>query len=116
MVDKVQIKFLFWPRNCIFLKSKLKVWNRDVVGHLDAEFTTLVDKIKHLDDKEQHQSLTFIKGSKSRKSFLRCVLGLTFSVIKKQKNVWIQERDRHTKFLTRWIIAEEHAMPFITSR
>ena len=41
-----------------FLKSKLKVWNRDVVGLLDSKLGALIERIKVFDDKEQLQSLT----------------------------------------------------------
>jgi len=38
--------------------SKLKVWNRDVFGHLDTKLGDLVEKFKELDAKEQLQSLS----------------------------------------------------------
>ena len=37
----------------ILLKSKLKVWNKDVFGHLDTKLGDLVEKVKVLDAKEQ---------------------------------------------------------------
>ena len=40
-----------------FLKSRLKVWNKEVFGHLDSKMADLVVKIKSLDEKEQQLSL-----------------------------------------------------------
>jgi len=37
---------MFWQR-------RLKVWNKEVFGHLDTKLVDLVDKIKVIDEKEQ---------------------------------------------------------------
>ena len=34
------------------LRSKLKVWNRDVFGHLDTKLGDLVEKVKVFDARE----------------------------------------------------------------
>jgi len=55
------------------LKSKLKVWNRNVFGHLDTKLGDLVKKVKVLDAKEQLQSLSQALSQrlwKLRKRFL----------------------------------------------
>ena len=36
----------------IFLKSRLKQWNKEVFGHLDSKMADLVVKIKSFDEKE----------------------------------------------------------------
>jgi len=48
-------------KNCIFLSQQLKLWNRDVFGHLDTQLAYLADKVHNLGDKEQHHSLTFVE-------------------------------------------------------
>ena len=44
-----------------FLKSKLKVWNREVFGHLDTKLSALVEKIMEFDANNQLQSLSRAK-------------------------------------------------------
>jgi len=51
-----------------FLKSKLKVWNREAFGHLDTKLTALVEKIKVFDAKEQLQSLTRLRNLRGWRS------------------------------------------------
>ena len=52
-----------------FLKSKLKVWNRDIFGHLDTKLGALIEKIKVFDAKEQLQSLSREAGGQERTFF-----------------------------------------------
>ena len=51
-----------WAKKLNFLKSKLNVWNRDVVRLLDTKLGALIEKIKVFDAKEQLQSLTPYPG------------------------------------------------------
>jgi len=51
-----------------FLKSKLKVWNRDVFGHLDTKLGALIEKVKVFDAKEQLQSLTRLRNLRGWRS------------------------------------------------
>jgi len=39
-------------KKLIFLKSRLKQWNKEVFGHLDSKMADLVVKIKSLYEKE----------------------------------------------------------------
>jgi len=55
------------------LKSKLKVWNRDVFGHLDTKLGDLVEKVKVLDAMEHlslYLKLRDLRGPRLRKRFL----------------------------------------------
>ena len=40
-------------KKLIFLKHRLKEWNKEVYGHLDSKMADLVAKIKSFDEKEQ---------------------------------------------------------------
>jgi len=55
-------------------------------------------------------SLKGLKGSKSRKSFPRCVLGLTFSGVKEQNNIRFKKVVIIPNSFTRWLVAEERTM------
>ena len=45
-------------KKLIFLKLRLKEWNKKIFGHLDSKMVDLVDKIKFFDEKEQQLSLS----------------------------------------------------------
>jgi len=84
-----------------FLKSKLKVWNRDVFGHLDTKLDALIEKIKVFNAKEQLQSLSRVE------KFERLEVKRELSLVRKwldtfwrqrAKEHWILKGDRNTKF------------------
>ena len=55
-------------KNLIFLKSKLKVWNRDSFGHLDTKLGALTEKIKS--NCNPFPGLRNLTGWRSRWNFL----------------------------------------------
>ena len=69
-----------------FLKSKLKVWNREVFGHLETKLGDLVEKVKVLDAKEQLQSLS------RAERFQRLEVKKEISLVRKWVDIFLEAK------------------------
>ena len=54
-MNVIGLSSFFLAKKLSALKANLKVWNRDVFGHLEFKMAKLVEKVKSLDEKEQQQ-------------------------------------------------------------
>ena len=91
------------------LKSKLKVWNKDVFGHLDIKLGDLVEKAEVLDAKELLLSLSRVERFqrlKVKKEISLVRKGVDTFWPQRAKQHWILDGDRNTKFSTEWPITE----------
>jgi len=91
-------------KKLLFLKRRLKEWNKEVFGHLESKLAEFVVKIKAFDEKEQQLALSL--GDRLVRLQMKRELPNVRSQIdlfwrQRAKQHWMEDGDRNTKFFHR---------------
>ena len=91
-------------KKLLFLKRRLKEWNKEVSGHLESKLAELVVKFKSFDEKEQQLALCL--GGRLERLQMKKELSKVRSQVdmfwrQRAKQHWMKDGERNTKFFHR---------------